>query len=108
MTEKSKKQSGPSPFEYNPKPQITKIFGNSCDLPPINSIEKKTAKSMIFTSEARFNNKKVSKSQLIVPGPGQYDIVGKWKGKPLAIDKDIIKKNVLDFISKGITKSIYH
>jgi len=55
-------------------------------------------------TEERFKDlkKSKSKSNMIVPGAGTYEIIAKWPGKKDKKAKDNDKKNWMNGITKGI------
>jgi hypothetical protein len=73
--------------------------------------KEKSAKSKMFGTSERFTDEKKSKvKRLIVPGPGNYDMIANWSGKTTSRTKDPKKdkKDWMKNISKGVPNSIYY
>jgi len=103
---KTKKSSLPDMGTYNPIPVS---FGTFQKLEAISKDKEKSgSKVKTWGTQERFG-KKGKKTDEGGPGPGKYNTIAIWNGKPLDGKKSEKKDtNWMNKISKGIEKSIYY
>lgn len=68
---------------YNPHPVTFNTFGINLQMLDKKEKRPKTAHdNKFFGTETRFDLKSTKSKKSLVPGPGNYEIVNAWDGKP--------------------------
>ena len=95
-------------YHYNPHYPAFDTFGKlEADIKE-KKAGRQREKSM--DNAKRFPDDKKGKERSgSVPGPGHYQMIANWPGKPEKGKKDEVKvKDWMKLISKGVEKSIYY
>jgi len=74
---------------YDPVPVLFDTFWHTFAVYGKKKFNPKEAKSKFLGTADRFvDPKKFKSKKLVVPGPGNYDMIAKWPGKPKAKSTD--------------------